>query len=159
MTEQQPSRGGTATAARLAAVQTLYRIDMGAVRPDLAIHAGIVAELDEQQRLTVDAAVLGDIVRGVVERQPQIDAMIEGSLDAKWRLERLEVVLRAILRAGAFELLARPQVPAKVVINEYVDVAHAFFLQGEPGLVNAVLDRLARVLRADEFTGVATTKV
>ena len=67
-------------------------------------------------------------------------------------MDRLEALLRSVLRAGAFELLARPQTPAKVIINQYVDVAHAFFGRGEPGFVNGVLDRLAHRLRADELT-------
>ena len=79
--------------------------------------------------------------------------MITPALSAEWPLERLEAVLRAILRAGAYELFARADVPLKVVITEYVDIAHAFFEGKEPGLVNAVLDRIGRVLRTDEAGG------
>jgi N utilization substance protein B len=157
VTEPAPGRGG-ATAARLAAVQTLYRVEMGGARLEHAPRGEHDAALDEQRSLAVDAIALAEIVDGVLDRQAQIDGMIQGSLDPKWRLERLEAVLRAILRAGAFELLARKQVPARVVINEYVDVAHAFFERGEPGLVNAVLDRLAKVLRADEFAAPAAPR-
>ncbi len=153
MSDPRPPRQGVATAARLAAVQVLYQVEMDAMGAEAALRAatGGGAELDEVQRLTVDPLMLAEIVHGVDARKAEIDAFITGSLDAKWRLERLEMVLRAILRAGAFELLARPGVPARVVINEYVDVAHAFFEHGEPGLVNAVLDRLARALRGDEL--------
>jgi N utilization substance protein B len=149
------ARGARATAARLAAVQALYQIAMGAATADQALAGatrdGAGATLDENRQLVADPFVMTDIVRGTVEREATIDGMIAASLGAKWRPERIELILRAILRAGVFELLARPKVPARVVINEYVDIAHAYFEASEAGLVNAVLDRLAKTLRSAEF--------
>jgi N utilization substance protein B len=90
-------------------------------------------------------------VRGVAERAEDIDRMLASALTESWTVERLEVVLRCILRAGAYELLARPGVPARAAINEYVELAHAFYAGAEPGMVNGLLDRLARLLRPEEF--------
>lgn len=150
-----PSRRSQATAARLAAVQALYQVAMGAATVDQALagasRGGAGAALDEDQRLIADPFVMADVVRGTMERCAQIDEMIAATLGPKWRLDRVEMILRAILRAGVFELLARPKAPARVIINEYVDIAHAYFEASEAGLVNAVLDRLAKTLRADEF--------
>jgi N utilization substance protein B len=98
-----------------------------------------------------DSGLFTGLVRGVIARQGDIDRMIGAALDAAGGVERLERVLRAIARAGVYELLANPDVPAKVVIDEYVSMAHAFFDSGEPKLINAVLDRLARQLRASEL--------
>ena len=78
-----------------------------------------------------------------------IDRGLSSALSADWPLERLEVILRAILRVAVYELLARPDVPARVIISEYLDIAHAFFAGKEPGLVNGVLDRLARSIRSE----------
>ena len=154
-TPDAPSRRSQATAARLAAVQALYQVAMGAATVDQSLAAvtrdGPGAALDEDQRLVADPFVMADVVRGATERGAEIDDMIAASLGPKWRLDRIELILRAILRAGVYELLARPKAPARVVINEYVDIAHAFFDASEAGLVNAVLDRLAKTLRAPEF--------
>jgi N utilization substance protein B len=91
------------------------------------------------------------VVRGVVEDQRKLDPMIDQALQKGWPLKRIETVLRAILRAGAYELDRKPDVPARVVVAEYVDVAHAFVDREETGMINAVLDQLARQLRPDEF--------
>ena len=91
------------------------------------------------------------IVNGVPKYQVEIDRDIAGALSEKWKLERVDSILRAILRAAAYELVARRDVPATVVIDEYVGIAHDFFEGGEPGFVNAALDRLARLKRATEF--------
>ena len=93
-----------------------------------------------------DAALFADIVRGAMKRQSELDAAISAALTPDWPIERLEAVLRAILRAGAYELTARPDVPVPVVISEYLDIGHAFFAGKEPGLINGVLDKLARTL-------------
>jgi len=92
-------------------------------------------------------------VRGVPHHQVEIDRSIAKVLAADWRLERVDSILRAILRAATFELIARNDVPAKVVIAEYVEIAHAFFSGDEPSFVNAALDKLARAKRAVEFGG------
>jgi N utilization substance protein B len=91
------------------------------------------------------------ILRGVPQHQVEIDRSISGTLAANWTLARIDSILRAILRAGLFELVARRDVPAKVVIDEYVAVTRAFFGGDEPGFVNGVLDTLARKKRASEF--------
>ena len=143
--------------ARLAAVQALYQIDLSGAPP-----AAVVAEFqkhrlgreqDGENYGEADTALFADIVNGTIMRQADLDRALSGALTADWPLERLETVLRAVLRAGAFELLARGDVPARVVIDEYVNVARAFFSDKEPGVVNGILDRLARSLRADEFEG------
>jgi N utilization substance protein B len=99
-----------------------------------------------------EAAFFRDIVQGVVREQLRIDPLIDCHLAEGWRLARVDSILRAILRAGAFELLMREDVPAKVVINEYVDLAHAFFDGEEPKVVNGILDKLGRERRGEEFS-------
>jgi N utilization substance protein B len=100
-----------------------------------------------------EAAYFRDIVGGVVREQTRLDRQIDAVLQSGWPLKRIETVLRAVLRAGAYELACRSDVPARVVTSEYVDVAGAFVDKEETGMVNAVLDQLARQLRAAEFTG------
>jgi N utilization substance protein B len=104
------------------------------------------ANFDDGNVEGADFAFLKDIVGGVVREQRAIDPKINQSLAASWSLARLEAILRAVLRAGAYELMFRHDVPAKTVISEYVDVAHAFYDGDQPGFVNGVLDRLARSL-------------
>jgi N utilization substance protein B len=87
----------------------------------------------------------------VVREQRQLDPLIDQQLAEGWRLNRVDSILRAVLRSGAFELFMREDVPARVVITEYVDIAHAFFGEDEPKVVNGILDRLARKARAAEF--------
>lgn len=141
--------------ARLAAVQALYQIELTGAEP-AAVVAEFAAhrfgrEIDGDRYAEADGAFFSDLVGGGSERRADIDGAISAALPADWPLERLESVLRAILRAGAYELLARRDVPARVAINEYVEIAHAFFSGKEPGMVNGVLDRLARTLRPDEL--------
>jgi N utilization substance protein B len=141
------------TAARLAAVQALYQIDFNAARAEAVIaeflNHRIGKVIDDGLELDADRDHFRDIVTGVAAAQAEIDPMLESSLAEGWRLERVEQTLRAILRAGAYELTARTDVPTAVIINEYVNVAHAFFSGSEPGFVNGILDRLAGHLRAD----------
>lgn len=92
-----------------------------------------------------------DVLKGVVRRQREIDPMVDQQLAEGWRLTRIDSILRAILRGGTLELVERPDVPARVVITEYVNVAHSFFEGDEPRVVNGVLDKLARRLRPTEF--------
>ena len=99
-----------------------------------------------------DCDLFTDIVRGVVRRQREIDPLIDRQLAEGWRLIRIDSIVRAILRAGVFELIERTDVPIKVVITEYINVAHAFFAGDEPRLVNGVLDKLARQARPGELT-------
>lgn len=141
-------------AARLAAVQALYQMEVsGASLTEIVAeyeNHRLGREVDGEQYLDADAGWFRSVVAGVVGRQRQIDPLIHAALTPDWPLARLEILLRAILRAAVFELTSRPDVPAKVVISEYVDVAKAFFEEDEPGMVNGVLDRVARKLRAGE---------
>ena len=100
--------------------------------------------IEGEEIVTGDAAHFEDLVRGVLREQRDIDTHVNKSLARGWALARVDSTLRAILRAGAYELRRCKDVPVKVVINEYVDIAHAFFEGDEPGVVNAVLDRMAK---------------
>ncbi len=139
-------------AARLAAVQALYQMDVtGQGLLEVASeyeNFRLGKEVDGAQYLDADAAWFRAILSGVVETQTQIDPVIHQSLLDDWPLARLDSTLRAILRAGVFELSKKPDVPVAVIVSEYVDIAKAFYDDGEePGLVNAVLDRVARRVR------------
>ncbi len=148
-------RSATRSAARLSAVQALYQMDM------TGIDANDVISEFEQHRLDdiaksigapdADTAMFEDIVRGVVREQQAIDPVLDAHLAEGWRLARVDSILRAILRSAAFEIALRDDIPAKVVINEYVDIAHAFFGPEEPKVVNGILDHLARSRRPQEF--------
>jgi len=145
--------------ARLAAVQALYQMDIGSadigdvIAEFRAARLGRSYDGETAEELTADNPADADffesIVRGVVDRQSDIDPAIDGALAKGWRLPRLDATLRATLRAGAYEIYGRSDVPPKSVINEYVTVAKAFFDGDEPKVVNAVLDRLARELLGD----------
>ncbi len=142
-------------AARLAAVQALYQMDMaGAGLNDILAEFEshwLGREVEGAQYLPAEAAFFRDIVTGVVREQRALDPMIDEALQQGWPLKRIEAVIRAALRAGAYELSHRRDIPARVVITEYADVAAAFVERDETGMVNAVLDQLARKLRGDEF--------
>lgn len=131
------------SAARLAAVQALYQMEMTGAR------ASAVSREFVDHRLEPDAdrAFFTALVEGVGAGGAEIDRLVESALAEDLSLARLEAILRAILRVGAFELWRRDDVPLAVVVSEYVDVAHAFFDGPQPGIVNAVLDRLGRTLR------------
>ncbi len=141
-------------AARLGAVQALYQMDVAGT--DLAdvlaecAAGGPVRGLEDLSG-KADFEYFQDIVRGVVREQRNLDPRIDACLAEGWQLARLDVTLRAILRAAAYELVHRRDVPVRVIINEHVDLAHAFFGDDEPRFVNGVLDRLAREVRAEEF--------
>ena len=107
--------------------------------------------LNRRIQIDVPDELFAELVRGVARAREELDRMLGEQLVADWPLARIEKVMAAVLRAGAYELMHRPDVPARVVINEYVDVAHAFFEGKEIGMVNGVLDRLARILRAAEM--------
>ncbi len=142
-------------AARLAAVQALYQMDIAGtslheILAEFESH-WLGCEVEGSQYLPAEAAFFRDIVGGAVREQRKLDPMIDAALSAGWPLKRVEALLRAVLRAGAFELDQRQDIPARVVVSEYVDVANAFVDRDETGMVNAVLDTLARQLRAAEF--------
>ena len=142
-------------AARLAAVQALYQMDVGrqSLEDTLSQFSAhmLGREVEGEQYLPAEAAFFREIVKGVIDEQRKLDPMIDKSLQGGWPLKRVEALMRAVLRAGAYELSGRADVPARVVVAEYVDVAHAFLDREETGMVNAVLDQLARQLRAAEF--------
>jgi N utilization substance protein B len=142
-------------AARLAAVQALYQMDIAGtgsteILAQFESH-WIGQEVEGNQYLPAEAAFFREVVNGVVREQRSLDPLIDAVLAETWPLKRIEAILRAVLRAGAFELGHRSDVPARVVVAEYVDVANAFVDRDETGMVNAVLDQLARKLRAGEF--------
>jgi transcription antitermination factor NusB len=143
------------SAARLAAVQALYSMEITGVTVEKAMDEFREREESEPRGKLAepDGELVTLLVRGATVEGELLDEMIGRSLSRDWTVDRLESVLRAILRAGAFEMKARPQTPARVIISEFVDVAHAFYAGPEPGMVNAVLDKIARVLREAEFEG------
>src|SRR5882724_11233408 len=108
-------------------------------------------EVEGEKYLPAEAAFFRDVVSGVVRDQAKLDPLIDDALSKGWPLKRIDAILRAVLRAGSYELEHRKDVPGRVVVSEYVDVAHAFVEKDETGMVNAVLDQIARQFRADEF--------
>jgi N utilization substance protein B len=142
-------------AARLAAIQALYQMELTGEDAETVAEEFVTYRFGREPELLAlgepDEAFFGDIVRGVPHRQGEIDAAITKCLASDWRLSRVDSILRAILRAGTYELIARPDVPVRVVIDEYVELSYAFFSGEEPAFVNAALDRLAHRMRAAEF--------
>jgi transcription antitermination protein NusB len=157
--------GQSRSTARLAAVQALYDAgitgdSIDVLLKDFIDHGigsrAIVTDEEDESETEValaapDPLLLAAILRGSLAQAAQLDEVIGNALSGDWSIERLEQVLHAILRAAAFELVNMPDTPVRVVISEYVDIAGAFYSGPEPGLVNAVLDRIARVVRASEL--------
>lgn len=145
------ARSQARAAARLAAVQALYQHEMEATPVasllDEFHRHRLGAEIDEDRYAQAETAFFDQLVKGVLARRDEIDGLIAGKLSAGWTLPRLDKTLAQILRAGAYELLARADVPTGTAISEYVDVAHAFFDAREAKFVNGLLDALARDLR------------
>lgn len=139
--------------ARLAAVQALYQHAIAGTPVERIIAEGIhhrfAGALDDQELVPPDRPLFARIVRGVHARRADLDGLVDGALVGSWSRERLETLLVAILRAGCFELLDAAEPPTRVVIKDYVDLTHAFFAGREPGMVNAVLDKIARRVRDD----------
>ena len=151
-TDRKANRRG---AARLAAVQALYQMDLAGagindVFAEFESH-WIGNEVEGDQYLPAEAAFFRDVVSGVVRGQAKLDPIIDDALQKGWPLKRIDAILRAVLRAGSYELEHRADIPARVVVSEYVDVAHAFVEKDETGMVNAVLDQIARHFRSGEF--------
>jgi N utilization substance protein B len=138
-------------AARLAAVQALYQMELSGTGVLEIVseyeNFRLGQEIDGDQYLKADASWFRSIVAGVVKDQRALDPIIADSLIEGWPLSRLDATIRAILRAGVFEIIERKDVPTAVIVTEYVEIAHAFFDEDEPKLVNAVLDAVARKLR------------
>lgn len=150
------SQHASRSVARLAAVQALYQMEVSSIGVEHVIREFTDHRFDralegdgegDDTLATADEGFFADLVRGVVAEQKRVDAAIVKRLAENWRLERLDATVRAILRAGAFELAHRPDVPTEVVIDEYVDVAKSFFEGTEPGFVNGALDAVARDVR------------
>lgn len=146
MTKPANQRG----AARLAAVQALYQMDVGrqSLEDTLAQFEtfNLGREIEGEQYLPADADFFGQIVRGVIKSQLDIDPTIDNALTEGWPVGRIDATLRAILRAATFELLRRRDIPPNVVITEYVDVAKAFYEDEAPKMVNGVLNTIAKSL-------------
>jgi len=144
------------SAARLAAVQALYQLQLN---PGLGTEAVIGEfvrhrlgrEIDGDQYGEADESLFADILRGATADRERLDEQLSAALTEEWPLARLETILRVILEAGAYELLHRNDIPPRVTMSEYVAIAYAFFTGKEPGLVNGVLDRLARTLRGADL--------
>jgi len=143
-------------AARLAAVQALYQMDVGRVSLEDTlsqfgtIHAG--REIEGEEYLPADTDFFRQIVSGVIKHQLELDPAVDNALVDKWPIGRIDATLRAILRCGTFELLRRRDIPSRVVITEYVDVTRAFHEDDASRMVNAVLDQIARAAGRDDET-------
>jgi transcription antitermination protein NusB len=149
------ARGEERSAARLAAVQALYEMEMSGkgVNDALAQFQShwLGKPVEGVDYKPAEESFFRDLVSGVIADQRDVDQRVDAALAKGWPLRRIEAVLRAILRAGVYELVSRKDVPAKVVISEYVDVTSAFYDGDEPGMVNAVLDSVGRQTRTDEL--------
>ncbi len=144
------------SAARLAAVQALYQMEttgqgVDAVINEFADHR-LGGEIEGEKLHAADVAFFSDILRGTVESQSRLDPYLQKQLAEGWKLKRLDATARAILRAGLYEMVRRPDVPFRVIINEYLNIANAFFDADEPKFINGVLDSAARDARSDEIT-------
>ncbi len=148
------------TASRVAAVQALFQSEQAQDSPEAVIDQFVRHRLGELPGTggfedgrvpQAEVSLFARIVRAAVAQQDVIDRMLVEALPADWPLNRIDPVLRALMRAGGGELALPDGPPAKVVINEYLDVAHGFFSGDEPRMANGVLDRLARLLRPEEF--------
>ena len=156
-TKESPSeaRARLRRSARLAAVQALYQMEISergasSVIREFRDHRFGGAE-EGAEFVEADEDFFENLVAGVVDKQALVDPAIDAKLAEGWRMERLDATVRAILRVGGYELFQRTDVPARVVIDEYVEIANAFFDGAEPKFVNAALDRCAREARPDEF--------
>jgi N utilization substance protein B len=137
--------------ARLAAVQALYQMEVSSAGAEAVIREfgehRFDRDVEDMTLAGADEAFFADLVRGVVAHQREVDAAVAKRLAQNWRLERIDATVRAILRAGAYELTHRTDVPTEVVIDEYVELAKSFFEGPEPGFVNGALDGVARDVR------------
>ncbi len=145
------TRSSSRSAARLAAVQALYQQEMEGVPTARLIHEfhdhRLGATIGDVTYVDAEQSFFDDLVRGTIARRDEVDALIGDRLAKGWTLERLDKPMKALLRVGAYELLARADVPVASVITEYVDVAHAFYDKRETGFVNGLLDAIAKVAR------------
>jgi transcription antitermination protein NusB len=146
------ARSKARSASRLAAVQALYQMDMesiGIARLLNEFHAHrLGAELEDAQYAEADIDFFDDIVSGVDARRAEIDGLISANLGEMWKIGRLDKTMLQILRTGAYELIARADVPTGAAIDEYMDVAHAFFDKKDAKIINGVLDAIAKATRS-----------
>jgi N utilization substance protein B len=167
MAGRKKSGTNARSAARLVAVQALYQMDLAKTDLNAVIEEFTAFrmqgrdEADEGQAVELagaDQTYFAELVRGAVRRQREIDPLVDKTLATGWRLVRVDSTLRAILRVAVYELMERIDVPARVVINEYINIAHAFFSEDQPRVVNGVLDHLAHDLRPAEFDGASSAR-
>ena len=160
MAKRASPRGRGRTASRVAAVQALFQSEQGSENAEAVIDQFVRHRLGElpgsggfeEGRIPeAEVPLFARIVRAAVQQQDTIDRMLAEALPAEWPLARIDPVLRALMRAAGAELALTDGPPAKVIINEYLDVAHGFFTGDEPRMANGVLDRLAHLLRPAEF--------
>lgn len=148
--------GGRRRVSRFAAVQALYQIEIAGIDPDAVVleflHHRVAEEIDGHSLGELDQALFAELVRESHARRGELDDMLSAVLDEDWTVERLDKLLRVLLRAGVYELAYKFDVPARSVITEYVGIAHDFFFGKEPAMVNGMLDGLARTLREEEFS-------
>ena len=151
MNQKTPQRSKARSTARLAAVQALYQQEMEKTPLPSLLHEfhhhRLGATIDGVEYAEAEVDFFDDLVKGADARRAELDALIAGKLAAGWSLARLDKPMKAILRAGAYELAARGDVPAATVISEYVDVAKAFYDARESGFVNGLLDAIAKEVR------------
>lgn len=141
-------------AARISIVQALYQMDVASTPSKTVIKEfrnHRFGYSDEPEMIEVDEVFFEEIIDGVVSSQDMIDGKISSLLPEKWPLRRLEITLRSLLRAAVFEVTRRPDIPALVIIDEYVSIAADFFDGKESGMVNSILDKIAKEVRAAEF--------
>jgi len=154
---EQPKPPSRRQAARLAAVQALYQWQEGQDEPAAIIEQFLNVRTGEAgeggMRRDADKPLFRDVVEGTASHKDELEKTVSGALAENWTWGRIDRLVRAILLAGTYELVHRRDVPPKVAINEYVDIAHAFYDQGEATFVNSVLDRVARQERAAELAG------
>lgn len=147
-------RAQSRSAARLAAVQALYQQEMEGTALAKLLHEfhqhRIGAIIEDAEYADADVAFFDDVVQGVTARAAEIDAAIIARLASGWTMERLDRTMKAILRAGCYELIARHDVPVGAVVSEYVDVAKAFFDAREAGFTNGLLDAIGKDARSDK---------
>ncbi|HLZ79104.1 MAG TPA: transcription antitermination factor NusB [Sphingomonas sp.] len=149
---QKPQRSRARSAARLAAVQALYQQEMEGTPLVLLLtefhQHRLGATIDDVEYAEAEVSFFDDVVKGVDARREELDGLIAARLASGWTMERLDKPMRQILRAGTYELVARPDVPVATAISEYVDVAAAFYDKREKGFVNGLLDAVAKAVRA-----------
>ena len=151
MTDSKNEKSLSRSAARLAAVQAVYQQAMEKTPLARLLHEfhehRLGSEIEDARYAEAEVDFFDDIVAGVDKKREEIDAMIESKLAGSWKLSRLDKTMHQVLRCGTYELMARDDVPVGTVINEYLDVAHAFFDKKDTGFVNGLLDAIAKDVR------------